>query len=277
MRSRLTPGICLLAAASIANAEIIKDVEYATRGTGKLTLDISVPNGSGPFPAAILVHGGGFIAGDKRKYINFIFEPLSNAGFAWFSIDYRLAPKHRFPAAVEDVESAIGWVKKNARRYKVDERRIVLIGESAGGHLVSFAGTRDKSGVNAVVSFYGIHDFISRAVKLSGVSDTTEAFLGVGRLTSNTAALFRAASPITHVRKGMPPFLLIHGTQDKSVPYDQSVEMCQAIKQTGGRCDLVTLEAGHGMDHWEPDPSLHWYKTRMIQWLREVLSSREAQ
>jgi len=106
------------------------------------------------------VRGGGWVAGDKEQYITCIFQPLADAGFAWFSINYRLAPQYEFPAYVEDVEAAISWVSANADKYKVDPNRIALIGESAGGHRVSFVGAQNRPGarVVAVVSMHGIHD-----------------------------------------------------------------------------------------------------------------------
>ena len=113
------------------------DIEFANVGDVSLTLDAFVPDGAGPFPTCILVHGGGFIRGDKQSYIKPLFEPLSKAGFTWFTINYRLAPQHRWPTCAEDVETAIRWVKAHTKEYKVDVGRIALIGESAGGHLVS--------------------------------------------------------------------------------------------------------------------------------------------
>ena len=100
------------------------DIEFAKVEDVRLTLDAFVPEGPGPFPTCILVHGGGFVRGDKQSYIKPIFEPLSKAGFTWFTINYRLAPQHRGPHRTEDVERAIRWVKANAKEYKVDINRI---------------------------------------------------------------------------------------------------------------------------------------------------------
>ena len=148
-----------------------KDVEYGQVDGVQLTLDAHVPDGDGPFPAAILVHGGGWVAGDKQQYITYIFQPLSDAGFAWFSINYRLAPQFKFPTDGDDVESAIRFVRANAAKYKVDPSRIALIGESAGGHLVSYVGARNQadSRVAAVVSMYG-------GARFCGGSGAVEAF-----------------------------------------------------------------------------------------------------
>src|SRR6266699_509095 len=109
-----------------ARAEDFKDIVYREVQGIALLMDAHLPDGAGPFPAAVLVHGGGWIAGDKQQYITYLFQPLAEAGFAWFSINYRLAPKFTFPAAAEDVGAAIDYVQKNPSRYRVDPRRIVL-------------------------------------------------------------------------------------------------------------------------------------------------------
>src|SRR5207248_9743618 len=120
-----------------------KDVEYGSPGGKALLLDLHMPEGPGPFPAAILVHGGGFDAGSKSTNVRPLFDVLANAGFAWFSIDYRMAPEFRFPQAIEDMDAAIRWVKANAAKYHVDASRIVIAGESAGGFLVNYAATHE--------------------------------------------------------------------------------------------------------------------------------------
>lgn len=262
-------------AISAAYAGLIPDIEYAHPAGASLKLDAWIPEGPGPFPAAILVHGGGWVAGDKQKYIIYIFEPLSRAGFAWFSINYRLAPQHRFPAAMEDTEAAIRYVKSNAKKYKVDASRIALIGESAGGHIVSWVGVQKKvdTRVAAVVSFYGVHDVISRAVQQGKLEDVNP-FFGVEQLTADTAPLLIKGSPVTYVQRGLPPFLMIHGRKDDGVPFEQSVQMCDKLKANGNSCDLIELDAGHGMDTWEPHPELHFYKQKMVDWLKDKLNYR---
>lgn len=251
-----------------------KDVEFANPGGVCLTLDAHVPDSPGPFPAAILVHGGGWVAGDKEQYITYIFQPLADAGFAWFSINYRLAPQFRFPADADDVESAIRFVKSNTAKYKVDPKRIALIGESAGGHLVSYVGARNREDarVAAVVSMYGVHDFVAAAVQWKPVPHELFDLFGIQAITAENVPILIKASPVIYVAKDMPPFLLMHGAKDEDVPYEQSVEMCQKMKQAGARCDLITVEgAPHGMDHWESHPEWLWYKKALVDWLKHTL------
>ena len=264
----------LLMTAAAASAADFKDVEYEKVDGVSLTLDAHVPDGTGPFPTAILVHGGGWVAGDKQQYITYIFQPLSDAGFAWFSINYRLAPQFKFPADAEDVEAAIKYVKTNAEKYKVDVNRIALIGESAGGHLVSYVGARNlpDSRVAAVVSMYGVHDFVAAAVAWKPIPHEMMDLFGIKSVDVETVPTLIQASPVFYISKDMPPFLLMHGSKDEDVPYQQSVEMCDKMKSAGARCDLITIEgAPHGMDHWEPHPEFLWYKKALVDWLQKKL------
>ncbi|MCX6906747.1 MAG: alpha/beta hydrolase [Verrucomicrobia bacterium] len=265
----------LLLLAVAARAELKPDIEFAKAGGTNLTLDAFVPEGSGPFPTCILVHGGGFTKGDKTSFIKPLFEPLSKAGFAWFSINYRLAPQHRYPANIEDVESAIRWVKAHAAEYKADPKRIALIGESAGGHLVSLAGVRAKADtrVAAVVPIYAPHDLELRVRQSKTIPAWVEALFGLTELNDAAWKVLREASPMTRVRKGMPPFLLIHGTKDDKVPFEQSLKFQEKMKAAGNVCDLIVVEGGiHGMGGWEKiDPS---YKEKLVAWLHKTLAAK---
>ena len=264
----------LLLLAVSSRAELKTDIEFAKAGATNLTLDAFVPEGEGPFPTCILVHGGGFMKGDKANNFKPLLDPLGEAGFAWFSINYRLAPQHRYPAPVEDVETAIRWVKAHASGYKADPKRIALVGESAGGHLVSLVGARGGADtrVAAVVSFYAPHDMELQA-RLNGTTPLwAKALFGITDLDDAAWGVLREASPINHVRGGMPPYLLIHGTRDDKVPFEQSLKFQEKMKAAGNVCDLIPVEGGtHGMRTWEKlDPG---YKDKLIAWLRKTLAS----
>jgi acetyl esterase len=279
-------GVGLLAAAPGDQ----KDVEFARPGGKPLFLDYHVPDGPGPFPAAILIHGGGFDEGSRSTNVRPLFEPLANAGSAWFSIDYRLAPAAHFPDAMADVNSAIRWLKAHAAEYHVDARKIALIGESAGGYLVNYAGTHDSADtrVAAVVDFYGPVDYGKLALqrrehpeRFNMASINRHAgngggihFFGVEQLDETGLAKLRELSPIGGVHKGMPPFLVIHGTKDDQVSYDQSTAMCEAMHKAGATCELITIEGGgHGMSGWR-DPAMQHWKGEMIAWLQKTLQTR---
>jgi len=273
-RAALCLGLLLSLAALPARAELKTDIEFAKVGDVSLTLDASVPDGPGPFPTAILVHGGGFTNGTKQSYIKPLFDPLTQAGFTWFTINYRLAPQHRYPAPVEDVERAIRWVKDHAAEYKVDRNRIALIGESAGGHLVSLAGARGrgKTRVAAVVPFYAPHDLEFQVRQRNALGPSMTALFGLTELNDAAWKTLREGSPTHYLKGGLPPYLLIHGTKDEQVPYEQSVRFAEKMKALGNRCDLYTIPEGrHGMGGW--DAAHPQYKTFMIDWLRRTLDS----
>lgn len=274
MRLLANSLLALFLATAIAPAGEINDIEFSKPGGVSLTLDAYVPEGKGPFPTVIIVHGGGWINGTKRSYVTPIFPVLTKAGFAWFTINYRLAPQYKFPAATEDVDAAIRWVRAHAKEYKVDTRRIALLGESAGGHLVAYAGIKRNKGaeVSAVVDFYGAHDLLKREKERGEVTKNLREFLGVDKLDEAGIAKLREASPITYVKKGLPPFLFIHGTKDAAVPYDQSPLLCEALKKHGNKCEVYTVEgAPHGVGPWEKNPEFQGYKTKMIDWLRSAM------
>lgn len=265
-------SLALLLLAPLAHAELKTDIEFAKPGGVSLTLDAFVPEGEGPFATCILVHGGGFTKGDKTSFIKPLFEPLSKAGFAWFTINYRLAPQNRYPACVEDVESAIRWVKAHAKEYKVDAGKIALVGESAGGHLVSFVGVRGEgeTRVAAVVPFYGPHDLVFQCDSRKALGPSMEALFGLTELNDDARKVLREASPSTYVKAGLPPFLLIHGDKDDKVPYAQSPMFQEKMKAAGNVCDLITIKDGiHGMGAWDKLGSD--YAKQMIEWLRKTL------
>jgi pectinesterase len=252
---------------------IKKDLEYSRAGGESLRLDACVPDGRGPFSAVILVHGGGWSSGDKTTGVDPLFSPLSKSGLAWFSINYRHAPKYLYPASVDDVEAAVRWVKQHAAEFNVDPKRIALLGESAGGHLVAMAVVRakDDTRVAAAVPFYAPVDLESDTQRRGGLSLSLRALFGHSyEVDDPVAKLLREASPINHVHSDLPPFLLVHGTADMSVPYSQSTQMQAKLKAAGVSCDLITIDDGvHGMARWEATDAT--YKVKVIDWLASKL------
>ena len=276
----LAAWICCAVFTVAVRAEMRKDIEFAKPGGFSLTLDAYVPDGAGPFPTVIIVHGGGFARGDKQTYVPPLFEPLSQAGFTWFTINYRMHPQFKFPDAVEDVEAAIHFVKMHAKEYKVDLSRVVLMGESAGGALVSFVGVQNKSAIKlaAVVPFYGVHDWQQRAEEEAagkvGPSIWREFFSVPAGNSPEAVKRMKEVSAATYIKKGLPPFLLIHGTEDAQVNYQQSVVMQQRMKKAGNVCDLITVEGGpHGMGVITKYPDT---KVKMIDWLNTTLKLKVA-
>ena len=129
----LTLLIPFMISAPLFSAPVQRNIEYGRVGNVPLLLDACHPDGDGPFPAVIIVHGGGWIGGHREHSVQPLFEPLAKAGFAWFSISYRLATNlMQFGVAVQDVQTAINHVRANARAYNIDPDRIAVLGESAG-------------------------------------------------------------------------------------------------------------------------------------------------
>jgi alpha-L-fucosidase 2 len=248
-----------------------KDIEFTKAGDVSLTLDAYAPQGEGPFATCILVHGGGFTKGNKHTFITPLFEPLTKAGFVWFTIDYRLAPQHQWPACAEDVNAAIKWVKAHAAEYKVDVKRIALIGESAGGHLVSWAGVTatDETKVAAIIPFYAPHDLVphvKRRNEMRGLGD----LIGSSEMSEANFKKLEQMSPSHFVKPGLPPFLQIHGDADTTVAHEQSVQFEAKMKAAGNSCETITVPGGgHGMGGWSKLNSD--YAEQMIAWVRKTL------
>jgi acetyl esterase/lipase len=245
-----------------------KDIVYGRPGGRDLLMDAFLPEGNGPFPTAIIIHGGGWEAGDKVTYVSPVFEPLARARIAWFSIDYRLTPYVRVADQLDDVRSAIRYVRQHAERFHIDPNRLALIGESASGHLVAQVASEPcpDCKVQAVVSFYGVYDFTHWSNGEAWQRQAITRLFGDG--APDAAARF---SPIEHITSGLPPMLLIQGTKDELYP--GTLDYATRLKEAGARYDLVLLEgAPHGMENWEGHPEWAFYKQKLTDWLWTVFN-----
>ena len=275
--SRWLIAIALISMTASAFAtELRKDIEYAQAEGMSLRMDASIPDGVGPFAAAIVVHGGGWVRGDRRTDVAPLLPPLAGAGIAWFSVDYRLAtdPLH-FGVAIDDVVAAVRFVRDHAAEYRIDPDRIALVGESAGGQLAAMAALTVP--VRAVVVLYGPTD-LTALLDSAGIipSEIRERFKGTP-LEALLRSRLKQLSPIAHVRQDMPPFLLIHGTADPLVPFDQSRAMCEKMTAAGASCELFPVRgAGHGVRWWEGNPAISEpYKQKMVRWLTMQLAAKK--
>ncbi len=264
-----------MAASAAEDYTVVRDVEYTRPGGVSVKLDAHVPPGKGPFPTVILVHGGGWSGGSKTAaFVQPLFEPLTLGGFTWFTIDYRLAPDYPYTAQVEDVEASVRFVKAHAAEYKADPARIALMGESAGGHLVNFVGTKNDVGVAAVVCLYGPIDMVVWSKELVGkpLTKKIQGVFQIQELDDAGMAKIRASSPAVYINRKTPPFLIIHGTKDEMVPYSQATLAMELFKKAGVPAELITVEDGvHGVMNWEKDPKFTGYKAPMLAWLHKTL------
>jgi acetyl esterase len=244
-----------------------KDIVFSPRHG--LKLDTYAPKSSRPLPAVIIAHGGGWEAGDKVTYATPLFEPLAKAGFAWFSIDYRLTPQVRNADQLEDLREAIRFVRANAKRFNVDPNRIAILGESASGQLVAQLATEKFEGVAAVVSFYGVYDFLPMATSFAPRSIPARLF-GVTELNAQTREVMKSFSPLYQVKAGMPPLLLIQGTADRL--HAQAVAFEKELNRVGAQFDVIDVAgAPHGVENWEGHAEWLSYKTKLVEWLRARL------
>lgn len=273
-------------------------VEFATiEGFRPLVLDLYLPP-AGPRPAAAVVylHGGGWTVGTRRRFGRAFkdwtpsaMERVARAGFAIASVDYRLTGEAPFPAAVHDAKAAVRWVRANAAALGVDPVRLVAWGESAGGHLAAMVGLTAghpelegsslgnadvDSSVCGVVAWYPPTDLVHAgaqrrpdATSDPDAPDSWEArFVGAPLPSAPDAA--RAASPITYVHAGAPPFQLHHGDEDRVVPYQQSASLAAALQAAGVDVELVTVP---GADHfWTGAPSLEAIFESSLAFVRRV-------
>lgn len=232
------------------------DIVYKIANGYEAKLDVYYPrNADGPRPTVVYIHGGGWTGGSKEgSMLNLL--PYLQMGFAAVNVEYRLARYSLAPAAVEDCRCALRWVIRNAERYHFDTSKLVVTGHSAGGHLSLMTGILDPAAgldnecpgkeelkVAAVVNFYGITDV---ADLLQGPHQQRYAVTWLGGMPDRQAVAKRA-SPLTYVRKGLPPILTIHGDADTVVPYVHATRLHNALEGAGVANELLTIPgAGHG-------------------------------
>jgi len=210
-----------------------RDVVY-TQGGGapqKLDLFVPVPMTVAKRPAIVFVHGGGWSGGSKADFTDWA-RYYARKGYVCTSIDYRLAPRHVWPAQIDDAHASVRWLRKNAAVLGVDARRIAALGASAGGHLVLLLGTTEtlndvdpdlhgySSKVQAVVDYYGPTDFRYPKEWDPLVWGLIESM--VGKPVTESPWLYRQAAPLSHVSADDAPMLVFQGTVDPIVPPVQS-------------------------------------------------------
>ncbi len=263
---RLCSLVALLALAAVSTAAELpipegvtftRDVEFSNVADQHLQLNVAQPKGAGPFPAVVCIHGGGFRAGKRESYDKLCLT-LASRGYVAITVTYRLAPAFPFPAAVQDCKTAVRWLRANAAKYHVDPTRIGTTGGSAGGHLAQFlgvtAGVREfegegfadqSSAVSCVVNFYGPSDFTKSYEKSTDAKDVLPLFFGGDLSTKRREHI--VGSPLYWANPNAAPTLVVQGTLDDHVAYEQGVWMVDRLKACAVEAELLTMEgAGHG-------------------------------
>jgi len=257
------------AVATFQNVRPIPNQVYLKANGWEGKLDLYAQRSQTPAPVLIWIHGGGWVQGLKET-AQLRLLPFIAMGYSVVNVEYRLANVSLAPAAIEDCRCALRWVVAHAKEFNLDADRIVVAGDSAGGHLALTTGmlntndgydrlcqAQSQPKVAAIVDFYGITDV---ADLLDGPNKKafpenwhyTVQWLGN---QPNREAVAKAASPLTYVRAGMPPVISIHGDADPLVPYQHSVRLQDALQKAGVAHELVTIPGGgHGnfsVDQWQ--------------------------
>lgn len=242
--------------AFIANDyRVTPNVTYLTASNWEAKLDVYRPATPGPHPTVLHIHGGGWVGGTREGTVLRML-PFLEMGYAVVNVSYRLGRVAQAPAAVEDCLCALRWIARNAKEYEFDLSRIITTGYSAGGHLAlttamipASAGLdrqcpgSDLPRVAGVVNWYGIVDVVDL---LDGPNMKAYAVGWLGSLPDRDTVAKRV-SPLTYVRKDLPPILTIHGDADPTVPYTHATRLHAALQGAGVTNELVTIPKGvHG-------------------------------
>jgi len=254
----------------------VPDLVYGeVLGYRPLELDLYVPQWSGPVPVIVHVHGGGWRRGSRREPLPALgagfYDELAAQGFAVAAIDYRLSAEALFPAPLEDVRTAIGWVRDHAAGYGLDAGRVFCWGDSAGGHLALLAALTGSK-VQGAVAWFPVTDLAGLPADVAEAGgepdrgpESREAQL-LGAPPSSVPYLAQQASPVAHASADAPPVLLMHGAADNLVPPAQSVRLAAALQAAGA---AVELELVPGAAHfWNGASDVGAIVRRSVEFLR---------
>jgi acetyl esterase/lipase len=256
--------------------QVIPNVTYLTASNYESKLDVYLRRGmTSPQPTVIYIHGGFWAAGNKEGSLMSLL-PWMEMGWNVVNVEYRLARVALAPAAVEDCLCALRFLAAQAKTYNIDTSRMVVTGESAGGHLALTTGILPESAgldrecagptpvpkVAAIINWFGITDV---ADVVDGPHRANAAMQWMGGLP-NREEVARRVSPLTYIRAGLPPILTVHGDADTTVPYQHAVRLHEALAKAGVPNQLVTIPGGkHG--NFTPDE-----RTRIYVAIREFLA-----
>ena len=285
-------GAGMLSAQTAAPLSVEKNVVYGMFSGLALLMDVHRPekgNGLG----VVAVTGTGFHSAasygapqmkEEPNQLGVYVKPLIAAGYTVFVINHRAAPQFRYPAAIDDAERAVRFVRANAARFGISPDRIGAVGASSGGHVVSLLGVRSGPGdssdmdavnrgqarVQAVVAFCPSSDLTAAFPTFASMA--IGSFLGTARPPNPKAAewkLYQTASPIQHVSSDDAPMLLIHGDKDQVIPFEQSEKMEAALRQAQVQTKLIRVPgAGHAFGQQPEYPD---FTGEMVRWFDRYL------
>jgi uncharacterized protein (TIGR03000 family) len=251
------------------------DLAYCEHVKELRRLDVAYPaKGKGPFPAVVVIHGTGPLAGGRKRFVPLIWQ-MAEKGYVGVTISFRHKEDGCFPVPCHDVTCAVRWLRGNAAKYQIDPTRIGALGFSGGGGLACLLGLctgreglegdgghRDQSSsVQAVVCYFPavdmveLHKHYATTAKNGGYFEAFKARFLQGMLEKwlggppeKMPERYRQASPLTYARKGAPPMLFLHGTKDSVVPPAQSTILSNRLKALGGYVEMLLFHAEHDFD-----------------------------
>lgn len=231
----------------------IRGVTYVQRGAEELKADIYVPPGEGPYPGVLMVHGGAWMSGNK-SHVTRHARVVAQNGYTVVAINYRLAPKHKFPAQFEDCQTAVRWMRDNAAKYLIDPLRVAGYGYSAGGHLVCLLGASSSApGANAPRQEDDHAAMRLQAVVAGGApcdfrqlpAENEALAYWLGGTRGQFPETYRLASPASFVSADDPPVFFFHGEQDRLVPRQSPARMMERLRHAGVPAEMLVV-AGKG-------------------------------
>ena len=238
------------------------NIYYQKTRDYKLVCDLYIPEGDGPFPAVLAIHGGAWKHGSKIQMLRHAWK-MAKAGYVVVAINYRHAPQYKFPAQVHDTKMAVRWMRHKHQKLKIDPDKIAVFGYSAGGHLGAMLGTTDKndglegdvpeilqaysSRVQCVVVGGGPCEF--SWVKSNALKDW------LGDNQEENPEVYTPAAPISYVSNDDPPFTFFHGTDDKVVPPETAKKMHQKLLDAGVKSEFNRVQ---GKGHFATFSDTRW-------------------
>jgi acetyl esterase/lipase len=244
--------------AFLVGPDVDRGIVYREVAGERLELDFYRPvkTDDGPSAAVVVIHGGAWVSG-KRQDMEDLCRAIAAQGVAAASVSYRLAPKHRWPAMLEDAQAAVRFLRANAARLAIDPARMGAAGGSAGGHLALLLGFTDapedgvSSRVQAVLNIFGPTD-LSR--DFDPVVADQVSWMVIGKKYADANDEIRRFSPVNHVDKHSAPVFTVHGTDDKLVPVQQAKRLEEAMSRAGVHCETVLVDGmGHAVDMKRPE------------------------
>jgi acetyl esterase/lipase len=292
MRKILVTGL-LISTVGVAQDNVDANVIFGMHSGLALLMDVHKPAKANGYGIVVIPGSGwhaplGYNALPLKQSKEFVAQTrkLVDSGYTAFVITHRAAPRFHYPDPVEDAQQAVRFIRHNASRYGIRGDRIGALGGSSGGHLVSMLGTLDGEGnpddpdpvqheaakVQCVVALYPATDMAKVDTPFGSV--TVTAMLGMRPPRSKNGldvSLYREASPVTHVTPDDPPFLLIHGDADRTVPFEQSVIMETALRTAGVTVKLVRIPGGgHGSRFPGATGEVDW-ASQAVEWFNTYL------